>query len=208
VAKGRRPQATHPLGGPPLKRFFWGVAHLQGVEGSGLAGPNDTSGCPWPPLAIHLCEFSKSKLSFFFSFKKFFAFIISWPVNDSTRLFSRDEERHNSCISAPLAGLPLLNPRSCPGPKIQGAHSERNNVALKNRMNIKAVLKSHVFDCRPAWHGCSTDSLKFHAGPPCPTLIRPSSSPLDTPSRTGLCLTAGPDSIGVPRRGSKMAGHS
>jgi hypothetical protein len=43
--------------------------------------------------------------------------------------------------------------------------------------------------------GVSTDSLKFHLAPPCPTHIRPaggpppkrpSSSPLDTPSRTGL----------------------
>jgi hypothetical protein len=47
----------------------------------------------------------------------------------------------------------------------------------------------------PVREGVSTDYLKFHFGPPCPTLIRPadgppskrpSSSPLDTPSRTGL----------------------
>jgi hypothetical protein len=50
---------------------------------------------------------------------------------------------------------------------------------------------------RPIREGVSTDSLKFHMGPPCPTLIRPaggpppkrpSSSPLDTPCRTGLSL--------------------
>jgi hypothetical protein len=59
---------------------------------------------------------------------------------------------------------------------------------------------------RPVREGVSTVSLKFHAGLPCPTFIRPaggpppkrpcghlgagglrrSSSPLDTPSRTGL----------------------
>jgi hypothetical protein len=48
---------------------------------------------------------------------------------------------------------------------------------------------------RPVREGVSTESLKFHAGPPCPTLIcpavglRPSSSPLDTPSHTGLSLS-------------------
>jgi hypothetical protein len=64
----------------------------------------------------------------------------------------------------------------------------------------------------PYGKGVSTDSLEFNAGPPCPTLIRPaggpppkrpfwgwparrvgglrpSSSPLDTPSRTGLANT-------------------
>jgi hypothetical protein len=65
---------------------------------------------------------------------------------------------------------------------------------------------------RPVREGVSTYSLKFHAGPPCPTLIRPAGGPppkrpysrlgggpptgraacgrllppLDTPSRTGL----------------------
>jgi hypothetical protein len=38
----RRPQATRPAGGPPLK----------GVEGSGMAGLAETLGSPWPPLAI------------------------------------------------------------------------------------------------------------------------------------------------------------
>jgi hypothetical protein len=28
-----------------------GVAHLQGVEGSGMAGPSETLGSSWPPLA-------------------------------------------------------------------------------------------------------------------------------------------------------------
>jgi hypothetical protein len=62
---------------------------------------------------------------------------------------------------------------------------------------------------RPVREGLSTDSLKFHPAPPCPSLLRPagrppnqtalqpfgggppgglrpSSSPLDTPRRTGL----------------------
>jgi hypothetical protein len=48
---------------------------------------------------------------------------------------------------------------------------------------------------RPVREGVFTDSLKFLPAPPCPTLIRPaggpppkrpSSSPLDTPRRTGL----------------------
>jgi uncharacterized membrane protein YagU involved in acid resistance len=52
-------------------------------------------------------------------------------------------------------------------------------------------------DSRPVREGVSTDSLKFHPAPPSPTLLcpaggpppnglQPSSSPLDTPSRTGL----------------------
>jgi hypothetical protein len=49
--------------------------------------------------------------------------------------------------------------------------------------------------CRFVREGVSTDSLKFHPALPCPTLLRPagglqpSSSPLDTPSRTGLNRT-------------------
>jgi hypothetical protein len=71
---------------------------------------------------------------------------------------------------------------------------------------------------RPVWQGVSMDSLKFHSGPPCPTLLRLaggtppkqlygrfwggepacrragglrlSSTPLDTPRRTGLSATA------------------
>jgi hypothetical protein len=31
-----------------------GVAHLQEVKGSGMAGPGETLGSPWPPLAIRL----------------------------------------------------------------------------------------------------------------------------------------------------------
>jgi hypothetical protein len=58
---------------------------------------------------------------------------------------------------------------------------------------------------RPVREGVSTDSLKFHPGPPCPTLLhpfggwparrvgdlRPFSSPLDTPRRTGLAFAFG-----------------
>jgi hypothetical protein len=49
---------------------------------------------------------------------------------------------------------------------------------------------------RAVREGVSTDSLKFYAGPPCPTLTRPAGGPppkrpypLDTPSRTGLMAT-------------------
>jgi hypothetical protein len=31
------------------------LARPQGIEGSGMAGPDETLGSPWPPLAIHLC---------------------------------------------------------------------------------------------------------------------------------------------------------
>jgi hypothetical protein len=57
---------------------------------------------------------------------------------------------------------------------------------------------------RPVWERVSTYSLKFYSALPCPTpqtalwpfewwparravILRPSSSPLDTSSRTGLC---------------------
>jgi hypothetical protein len=30
------------------------MAHPQGVEGLGMAGPSDTLGSPWPPLAARL----------------------------------------------------------------------------------------------------------------------------------------------------------
>jgi hypothetical protein len=32
-----------------------GVACLEGVEGSGMAGPDETLGIPFPPLAIRPC---------------------------------------------------------------------------------------------------------------------------------------------------------
>jgi hypothetical protein len=32
------------------------MAHLRGIEGSGMVGPSDTSGSPWPPLAICPCR--------------------------------------------------------------------------------------------------------------------------------------------------------
>jgi hypothetical protein len=36
------------------------------------------------------------------------------------------------------------------------------------------------------WQGVAMDSLKFHPGPPCPTLLLPSFTPLDTPRRTPM----------------------
>jgi hypothetical protein len=59
-------------------------------------------------------------------------------------------------------------------------------------LNMNSLCCNVLLEFRPVREGVSTDSLKFHAGPPCPTLIhpagglRPSSSPLDTPSRTSL----------------------
>jgi hypothetical protein len=83
-----------------------------------------------------------------------------------------------------------------------------NHEAEKTKMN-RAFEAGRI---RAVREGVSTDSLKFHAGPPCPTLICPaggpppqmalwpfggwpahragslwpSYSPLDTPSRTGV----------------------
>jgi hypothetical protein len=51
---GRRSESSRLVGGPPLKRpqAVSKVACSQGVEGSGMAGPINTSGNPWPHLAI------------------------------------------------------------------------------------------------------------------------------------------------------------
>jgi hypothetical protein len=43
---------------PALRVALWvvlRVAHPQGIEGSGMAGPGETLGSPWPPLAIRPC---------------------------------------------------------------------------------------------------------------------------------------------------------
>jgi RNA recognition motif-containing protein len=40
-----------------------------------------------------------------------------------------------------------------------------------------AVLSCHPGNGRPVREGVSTDSLKFHLGPPCPTLLRPTGGP-------------------------------
>jgi hypothetical protein len=53
IEDGRRPptlRADHPLNS---RKAVSGVAKLQSVEGYGMAGPNNTLGSPWPPLAIH-----------------------------------------------------------------------------------------------------------------------------------------------------------
>jgi hypothetical protein len=48
------------------------------------------------------------------------------------------------------------------------------------------------------WQGVAMDSLKFHPGPPCPTLLRPagglrpSASPLDTSLRPPMALSSAP----------------
>jgi len=36
-------------------RLFWGVAHPLDVEGSGIAGQDETLGSPWIPLPIQAC---------------------------------------------------------------------------------------------------------------------------------------------------------
>jgi hypothetical protein len=38
--------------GPPPKRPLGRFGDGQGVEGSGIPGPGETLGSPWPPLAI------------------------------------------------------------------------------------------------------------------------------------------------------------
>jgi hypothetical protein len=49
----RRPalRASHPKNG---RKTVLGVARPPGMEGLGMAGPGETSGSPWPPLAIRL----------------------------------------------------------------------------------------------------------------------------------------------------------
>jgi hypothetical protein len=50
----RRPLAMrvgHPTNG---RKAILAVARLQGVEGSGMAGPGETSGSPWPHIAMRL----------------------------------------------------------------------------------------------------------------------------------------------------------
>jgi hypothetical protein len=58
VEDGRRLQAGHPIN--TLKTVL-GVARPQGIEGLGMAGPSQTSGSPWPPLAIHPCLLDQGK---------------------------------------------------------------------------------------------------------------------------------------------------
>jgi hypothetical protein len=56
VEESRRPPAlwaVHPRNG---RKAFSGVARPQGLEGSGLAGPGETLGNPWIPLAIRARE--------------------------------------------------------------------------------------------------------------------------------------------------------
>jgi hypothetical protein len=52
------------------------------------------------------------------------------------------------------------------------------------------LLRDFCEKVRPVREGVSTDSLKFHAGPPCPTLIRPAGGPL--PKRPYGRLGGGP----------------
>jgi hypothetical protein len=56
VEYGRRPPtlwAGHPRNG---HKAVSGVARLRVIEGSGMAGPGETLGSPWPSLAIHPCS--------------------------------------------------------------------------------------------------------------------------------------------------------
>jgi hypothetical protein len=45
-------RAGHP---PDSCKAVSGVARPQGIEGSSMAGPGETLGSPWPPLAIRPC---------------------------------------------------------------------------------------------------------------------------------------------------------
>jgi hypothetical protein len=46
------------VGGPPRNghKAVLRVARPHGVEGSGMAGPGETLGNPWIPLAIRVCD--------------------------------------------------------------------------------------------------------------------------------------------------------
>jgi hypothetical protein len=48
-------------------------------------------------------------------------------------------------------------------------------VQIETRWSFSGVAPSSC--CRSVWQAVSTDSLKFHLGPPCPTLIRPAGGP-------------------------------
>jgi hypothetical protein len=55
VSKGRKmAKDCPPCGQPPLKRpqSCFRVGCLYGIEGKGMAGPNDILGCLWPPLTM------------------------------------------------------------------------------------------------------------------------------------------------------------
>jgi hypothetical protein len=42
---------------------------------------------------------------------------------------------------------------------------------------LTSVSENRVARARPVWQGVSTDSLKFHPGPPYPTLLSPAGGP-------------------------------
>jgi hypothetical protein len=63
VEDSRRPTtlwAAHPKKG--LKAVS-GVALPQGIEGQGRAGPGETLGSSWPPLAIRPCTSESSRVA-------------------------------------------------------------------------------------------------------------------------------------------------
>jgi hypothetical protein len=47
--RGKKTAAGRPPNG---RKAVWGVAHPQGVEGSGIARPGETLGSPWILLAL------------------------------------------------------------------------------------------------------------------------------------------------------------
>jgi hypothetical protein len=51
---------------------------------------------------------------------------------------------------------------------------------LRGRAACGRLLSPWMPQARPVWKGVSTDSLKFHPGPPCPTLLRPAGGPPPT----------------------------
>jgi hypothetical protein len=52
---GRRLPALRAGYPPNGHKAVWGVARLQGLEGSGLAGLGETLGSPWIPLPVRAC---------------------------------------------------------------------------------------------------------------------------------------------------------
>jgi hypothetical protein len=62
IQGGGRTTAGHPLCRQPSLNGHKAVSGVavcpHGIEGSGMAGPGESLGSPWPPLAIHSCSTS------------------------------------------------------------------------------------------------------------------------------------------------------
>jgi hypothetical protein len=97
----------------------------------------------------------------------------------------------------------------------------------------RSCLAEKMFGCMGVWQGMAMDSLNFHLGPPCPTLLRPAGGPslkrpygcfrdgppagrvacgcllpLCTPHAVRPCLAAKMQEAVEPRFGSVIVGRS